>query len=449
MVEGLDATSIQLKDIESEVVEFNVGVSHLALDEERERYTRIRERIESIVDGLNKKETEKGRIQLETAQKLLAAATGNTETLRYLESISCLENIFTDVTKAAIVTAVGLSSEDSISQRVLESKLLTNNVKQCWNYTTQLSNLAAIHLKSAADFHIFNHEITEIRAQASQMKAVSASQIEAFSPEGQIIEASSLNDEMKVRLSAFQNLAERARTLVSKAPSVLPIENRLMEVRDGMAKDYEGYGPLMVQMLIDYVGSNFTIRKGDSLALLDTTENPYLWKVMTKSGPQYVPSIACIIASANGEQVHDAYRTLATVKESWNKALDNYRRQLAIYYRKYLQNVVNGRGLHVIDSQAKRRFIEDLDRLLIQSGADEGHLLNVLETVKSKIVTRADQADEVWSRIEVDLLHQPLIVLHEHMKSLRKMDESVEYFTSNMKDYASIFATESRGLQAQ
>ncbi|VUZ54674.1 unnamed protein product [Hymenolepis diminuta] len=201
MVEGLDATSIQLKDIESEVVEFNVGVSHLALDEERERYTRIRERIESIVDGLNKKETEKGRIQLETAQKLLAAATGNTETLRYLESISCLENIFTDVTKAAIVTAVGLSSEDSISQRVLESKLLTNNVKQCWNYTTQLSNLAAIHLKSAADFHIFNHEITEIRAQASQMKAVSASQIEAFSPEGQIIEASSLNDEMKVRFT--------------------------------------------------------------------------------------------------------------------------------------------------------------------------------------------------------------------------------------------------------
>lgn len=111
-----------------------------------------------------------------------------------------------------------------------------------------------------------------------------------------------------MRLSAFQDLAERARTLVSKAPSVLPIENRLMEVRDGMAKDYKGYGPLMVQMLIDYVGNNFTVRKGDSLALLDTTENPYLWKVMTKSGPQYVPSIACIIASANGEQVYDAYR---------------------------------------------------------------------------------------------------------------------------------------------
>ena len=40
--------------LQSEVVEFNVGVSHLALDEERERYTRIRERIESIIIALEK-----------------------------------------------------------------------------------------------------------------------------------------------------------------------------------------------------------------------------------------------------------------------------------------------------------------------------------------------------------------------------------------------------------
>ncbi|VDN95939.1 unnamed protein product [Rodentolepis nana] len=403
----------------SKIVEFNVGVSHLALDEERERYTRIRERIESIIDGFNKKK----------------AATGNTETLRYLESISCLESIFTDVTKAATVTAVGLSSEDNISQRVFESRLLTNSVKQCWGYTAQLSNLTAIHLKSAADFHIFYHEINEIRAQATQMKAVSDTQVEAFSPYGRITEASSLDDEMKVRLNTFQDLAERARTLVSKAPSILPVENRLTEVRNGVAKDFEGNGPLMVQMLIDYVGSSYNVSKGDSLALLDTTENPYLWKVMTKNGPQYVPSIACIIASANGEQVHDAYRTLATVKESWNEALDNYRRQLAIYYTKYLQNIVNGRGLYITDIQAKKQFIEDLNRLLIQSGADEGRLLNVLDMLTSKIVGRADQADEVWSRGEVDLLHQPLIALYEHIKSLRNMDESVEPITSSLKDY--------------
>nr|CDS32724.1 conserved hypothetical protein [Hymenolepis microstoma] len=449
MIEDFDVISTELKDIQSEVVEFNVGVSHLALDEERERYTRIRERIESIIDGLSKKETGRGRIQLETAQRLLIAATGNTETLRYLESISCLESIFTDVTKAATVTAVGLSSDDNISQRVFKSRLLTDSVKHCWDYTAQLSNLTAIHLKSAADFHIFYHEINEIRAQANQMKAVSATQIEAFSPNGRITEASSLDDEMKVRLSAFQDLAERTRNLVSKAPSILPVENRLVEVRNGVTKNCEGNGPLMVQMLIDYVGSSYNVRKGDSLALLDTTENPYLWKVMTKSGPQYVPSIACIIASANGEQVHDAYRTLATVKESWNEALENYRRQLAIYYSKYLQNIVNGRGLYITDSHAKRHFIEDLNRLLIQSGADEGRLLNLLNMLTSKIVGRADQADEVWSRGEVDLLHQPLIALYEHIKSLRNMDESVEPFTSGLKDYDLKFATEARGLQAQ
>lgn len=79
-------------------------------------------------------------------------------------------------------------------------------------------------------------------------------------------------------------------------------------MRDGVAKGYENVGPLMVQMLIDFVGSNFTLKKGETLNLMDTTENPYLWKVMTKKGPQYIPSIACIIASGNGEQIRDAYR---------------------------------------------------------------------------------------------------------------------------------------------
>ena len=96
--------------------------------------------------------------------------------------------------------------------------------------------------------------------------------------------------------------------LSSKAPSVLPVENRLLEVRDGVAKGSESSGLLLVQMLMDYVGSDFIVRKGDSLPLIDTTENPYLWKVLTSTGPQYIPSIACIIASDNGEQVHDAYR---------------------------------------------------------------------------------------------------------------------------------------------
>ncbi|KAL5107238.1 hypothetical protein TcWFU_000348 [Taenia crassiceps] len=461
----LNVISSQLNAIKSEVVEFNVGVSHLALDEERERYTRIRERIESLVIALGNNKTDAGKLELENARRLLRVATGNTETLRYLETISCLENIFTDVTKAATVTAVGLSTEDSISQRALSSRFLTDNVKQCWDYTAQLSNLAAIQLKAAADFHIFNHEGNEVRAHANQLKNLSGKQLEAFSPNGRINEASNLADEMKERLNAFQSLSDRARTLASKAPSILPVENRLLEVRDGVVGSSEFGGPLMVQLLIDYVGSNFTAKKGESLPLIDTTENPYLWKVMMPNGPQYIPSIACIIASANGEQIHDAYKTLSTVKDAWSGSVENYRRQLAIYYSNYLEGVGQRGGLYTTDPNGKRRFLEDLDRLLIQADADEGHLANILEMLSSKagkfhkclrihldcfcVVSRPEQANEIWSRSELNLLHQPLLVLNEHVQYLRRMGENVDLYTSRVKEYASSIASEARGLQAQ
>nr|CDS19041.1 hypothetical protein EgrG_000432200 [Echinococcus granulosus] len=446
MPEDLNVISSQLKAIQAEVVEFKVGVSHLALDEERERYTRIRERIESLVITLGNNKTDTGNLELENARRLLKVATGNTETLRYLETISCLESIFTDVTKAATVTAVGLSAEDSVSQHALSSRFLTDNVKQCWDYTAQLSNLAAIQLKAAADFHIFNHEANEVRAHASQLKDLSRKQLEAFSPEGRIGEASNLTHEMKERLNAFQSLADRARTLASKAPSILPVENRLLEVRGGVAGASDLGGPLMVQLLIDYVGSNFTVKKGDSLPLIDTTENPYLWKVMTSNGPQYIPSIACIIASANGEQIHDAYKTLSTVKDAWNDSVENYRRQLAIYYSNYLEGVGQRGGLYTTDSNGKRRFLEDLDRLLIQADADEGHLANILEMLS---VPRPEQANEVWNRSQLSLLHQPLLILNEHVQSIKRMDENVALYTNRMREYASTITSEAHGLQAQ
>ncbi|KAM7543014.1 hypothetical protein Aperf_G00000008910 [Anoplocephala perfoliata] len=453
MTEGVDTLkdiSAQLKAIQADVLEFNVGVSHLALDEERERYTRIRERIELIIASLNNSKGVQGKSELENAKRLLTVTTGNTATLRYLESISCLESIFSEAAKAAAVTVVSLSTEDSISEQVLASRFLTENVKQCWDYAAQLSNLTAIHLKTAADFHIFNHEINEVRAHAAQMKIDSDIQLKAFSPIGVFNEVTSLSEEMNDRLKAFQDLADRSQALASKAPSILPIENRLIEVTDGVARNNENCGPITVQMLIDYVGSNnFTARKGDLFPLLNTTDSRNLWQVMTQSGPQYVPSLACIIASPNGAQVHDAHETLGIVKSAWNDSLENYRRQLAFYYWKYLQNILDSRDLHVTDLYSERRFLEDLDRLLVRSGADEGRLVNILNTLSSGKVSRPGQTREVWNGRELSILHQPLLIFYEHTKALRRIDENVNSFTTRMQDYASTITMETRGLRAQ
>uniref|UniRef100_A0A5K3FNB9 SH3_10 domain-containing protein n=1 Tax=Mesocestoides corti TaxID=53468 RepID=A0A5K3FNB9_MESCO len=449
MTDGLDAMNAQLKAIESEVLEFSVGVSHVALDEERERYTRIRERIESIIFALEKSKKVESQSELENAYRILTSASTVTETLRYLESISCLENIFTDVTMAATVTAVELSAEDSVSSRVLSSRFLSENVKQCWEYTSQLSNLTAIHLKSAAEFHMFNHEVNEVRAHAKELSNISGQLLEAFSPEGRVGETSNLSNEMTERLNAFENLVERAKFLTSKAPSILPVENRLLEVREGRAKGFEHGGPLMVQLLIDYVGSHFSVKKGDSLPLLDTTENPYLWKVQTHNGPQYIPSIACILASANSEQMHDAYGTLIIVKDEWNKAVENYKKQLAVFYSKYLEAIGHCKFLHVTDTQGGRRLMDDLNRLLVQCRIDDGRLERAMNVVSAKMTSRMENADEVWNHSDISALHKPLLILHDQLQGIKKIDEHASSFTPRMEEYVSAISSEAHGLKSQ
>lgn len=88
---------------------------------------------------------------------------------------------------------------------------------------------------------------------------------------------------------------------------MLPIVNRLLKVKNGVAEEFESNGPIMVQFLLSYVGTDFVVEQGESLPLLDTTESPYLWKVETPSGARHVPSIACVVASSNGGQTVDAH----------------------------------------------------------------------------------------------------------------------------------------------
>ena len=64
-------------------------------------------------------------------------------------------------------------------------------------------------------------------------------------------------------------------------------------------------------------------------------------------------------------------------------------------------------------------------------------------------VSKPEQAGEIWNRSELSLLHRPLVVLNEHIQCLRRIDESVDMYTSRMNGNASTITSEARGLQAQ
>nr|VZI31024.1 unnamed protein product [Spirometra erinaceieuropaei] len=451
MTESLESVLRQLRDIEKsvklDVFEFSVGVSHSALDEERERNSRIREKIESIIASLRQLRNPDTERHMRSANQLLKAATANTDTLRYLESISCLEGIFTDVAKAATVTALDLSREDATSTKVFSTRLLDENVKQCWEYTAQLSGLAALHLNAAADYHQFNHSINEIRGHAKQMLKLSEKCVTNFEPEGRIGEASKLYAEMEERLKVFADLSKRVQNLVLTAGKIVPISSRLLEVHKGKARELEEDEPLKVQLLMTFVGSNYTVQKGECLPLLDTTENPYLWKVKTPKGAMYIPSIACLVISSNQELIDDANGTTAEILRTWGGCLTNYRKQLAHLYYKYLKNLTN---VSTTDEKAANRFLEDLERQLILTDVDDGRLARVYNKIRSTLRVhggrKMNASDEVWNQSDISILHQPLMCLKGHMLDFRRLENFSGGHIRATNEYISNFATEARSM---
>lgn len=447
----MDSVLRELRDIEKsvklDVFEFSVGVNHSALDEERERNIRIREKIESIIASLSPLRTSDTERHVRRANQLLKAATANTDTLRYLESISCLEGIFTDVAKAATVTALDLSRENATSKKVFSTRLLDENVKQCWEYTAQLSGLATLHLNAAAEYHQFNHSINEVRAHAKQMQRLSEKCLSSFEPEERIGEAAKLYAEMEEHLKVFTDLSARAQKLVLTAGKVVPISNRLLEVHNGKVSDLEDEEPLKVQLLMTFVGSNYTAQKGECLPLLDTTESPYLWKVKTPRGSMYIPSIACLVISSNRELIDDAQGTTTEVLKAWGGCLTNYRKQLTYFYYKYLRNLT---GVSTTDEKAARRFLEDLERQLILTDVDDGRLASVCNRIRSTLHAhggrRVNARDEVWNQTDISMLQQPLMCLKEHTLDFRRLENFSGNHIRATNDYDSNFATEARSM---
>ncbi|VDP76379.1 unnamed protein product, partial [Schistosoma mattheei] len=129
-----------------------IGVNHLALDSERVRQAELLQKIIQLEKDIQQSSAQKSHLP-DAAAEIRDDVKNNTSALRYLETISQLENSFTVLTENVTETSVQLSAPKELKDEVHVKKELTSNVKSCWTYVSQLARLSQVHIRNAADYH--------------------------------------------------------------------------------------------------------------------------------------------------------------------------------------------------------------------------------------------------------------------------------------------------------
>ncbi|VDP99441.1 unnamed protein product [Trichobilharzia regenti] len=99
-----------------------IGVNHLALDSERARQAELLQKIMQLEKDIQQSGAQKSHLP-EAAAEIRDDVKNNTAALRYLETISQLENSFTVLTENVTETSVQLSSPKELKDEVHVKKL--------------------------------------------------------------------------------------------------------------------------------------------------------------------------------------------------------------------------------------------------------------------------------------------------------------------------------------
>ncbi|VDO78816.1 unnamed protein product [Schistosoma margrebowiei] len=152
-----ESLQARLTEFERQARGVCIGVNHLALDSERVRQAELLQKIIQLEKDIQQSSTQKSHLP-DAAAEIRDDVKNNTSALRYLETISQLENSFT--VKNVTETSVQLSAPKELKDEVHVKKELTSNVKSCWTYVSQLARLSQVHIRNAAEYHqVSKHKI--------------------------------------------------------------------------------------------------------------------------------------------------------------------------------------------------------------------------------------------------------------------------------------------------
>ncbi|KAF7257755.1 hypothetical protein EG68_05198 [Paragonimus skrjabini miyazakii] len=283
-----------------------IGVNHLALDAERVQQDELLQKVKQLEAELRDLAYQKTNLP-QRAADIRSDVKGNAAALRYLETISQLERSFTVLTENVSETSVQLSSPKALPESVHVKKELSGNVESCWNYVAQLSRLTQVHIRNAAEYQQFHHNVNEVEANLSRRLKMTQPDYVRPLPE-EISSAPILANELREHLNHFIHLWGRTGQLLEDSRRVVPVHLRLGGVQNGLSVNTESKGAVMARALLTLAGPNYELAEGEEVRIINNSDDPHFWKVHTSSGIAEIPSVCLWISDPDLEAVKRAIK---------------------------------------------------------------------------------------------------------------------------------------------
>nr|VZI48422.1 unnamed protein product [Spirometra erinaceieuropaei] len=309
----------------------------------------------------------------------------NADVLRYLDSISDLEKPISSLTNTFCKSAAAISHPDAAPVTVFANKNLGDSISNCWEYISQLTDLAQFHLRAAANYQQFHHSKNELKAQIEKNVNLAEQKMRLFNPQGTVDEAVRLANELQEQFNQFNRIWEDTRQMSMTSRSLLPLNLRMAEVRDGKITNSDRPQAVMVKALINIRDSSFQVRRGDELLLINNSD-PIYWTVQTDQGPRQLPSVALSVIGPYSDGVFDLNKLQNECALGWKRSLERTRGRLLQYYTELFDTFCQSESVYFRNKHAMDDFLDDLERTLILPNYDGGRLAKAYERFMRTIV---------------------------------------------------------------
>ncbi|CAH8682385.1 unnamed protein product [Schistosoma rodhaini] len=434
-----ESLQARLTDFERQARGVCIGVNHLALDSERVRQAELLQKIIQLEKDIQQSSAQKSHLP-EAAAEIRDDVKNNTSALRYLETISQLENSFTVLTENVTETSVQLSAPKELKDEVHVKKELTGNVKSCWTYVSQLARLSQVHIRNAAEYHQFHHAVNEAEASLKARVRMTEPRNTRALP-ATLKNCTILANELREHLNHMIHLWGRSGNLLEESRRIVPVHLRLGCVIDGLSTNTESASPVMARMLTSLTGPNYELKEGEEVRVISNKDDQHFWTVQTNSGIVKIPSVCLWISDPDLEAVKRSVILREKCIESWDLLVERSRERLRSYYSCLLNQMAENGDIQYQHKIAMDNFLEDLRGLLLPNDTRATELSQAIYAFTDRLKMtdinrqRSSHGGVFLREQDIVCMHSPLLRLRDHERQMDHLRAQSELAGTHMTNY--------------
>ncbi|XP_070212896.1 dystonin-like isoform X3 [Littorina saxatilis] len=285
----------------------------------------------------------------------------------------------------------GPSSPQSNESMARASQTCVQAVRTNWQWMSQVMQCAEVHLRNAASYHEFFHEVEEAEFWMDNTLSRIHMSFDRSKLEGNRTDAMAIQNEIKDVLAAFLQWQTKIDYLFDKAKQVVPVPFRTTPRPEEKP----------VLALTDFSNSQITFIEGEALYLMDNTDR-MKWKVRNNAGQVgVVPAVIILIPGPYGGATDAAIRLRLQLLSLWTASVKRLGYQLIAFmllvFRDWNEDEVNLlQQMSRRDKQELLRVLDYIETTLQQNWHEYGDFQELQERIHRlrMIIEEAPEGDE-------------------------------------------------------